>query len=60
LLALALSFLSFSMAFDLFDDVLWEMLGHWQFFWEDGAKLVGISLWATYFMGLARHALSRP
>lgn len=60
LLALALAFLGISMAFDLFDDVLGEMLGDWQFFWEDGAKLVGISLWATYFMGLARHALSRP
>jgi hypothetical protein len=60
LLALALGFLGFSMAFDVFDDPLWELLGDWQFFWEDGAKLIGISLWATYFMSLARHALSRP
>lgn len=60
LLASALFFLGLSMGFDLFDKPLWELLGDWQFFWEDGAKLVGISLWATYFMGLARHALSRP
>lgn len=59
LLAAALSFLSISMAFDLFDGALLRLLGPWEFFWEDGAKLIGISLWATYFIGLARHALSR-
>lgn len=58
LLASALVFLSTSMAFDLFDKPLGEMLGEWQFFWEDGAKLLGISLWATYFIGHARHALT--
>lgn len=57
MLALALAFLGTSMAFDLFDDPLWDILGEWQFFWEDGAKLVGFSFWATYFIGHARHAL---
>lgn len=58
LLASALAFLGTSMTFDLFDRQLGAMLGEWQFFWEDGAKLVGFSLWATYFIGYARHALT--
>lgn len=57
LLAAALSFLGVSMAFDLFDGALLKMLGEWEFFWEDGAKLIGISLWATYFMSLAQRTL---
>jgi len=59
LLASALFFLGFSMAFDLFDEALLKMLSHWQYFWEDSAKLVGISVWATYFMGLAKRTLSQ-
>ena len=42
------------MAFDVFDDMLLKMLHQWQFFWEDSAKFVGISLWATYFIAMAR------
>ena len=30
------------------------LLGEWQYFWEDGAKLMGISLWATYHITLAQ------
>ncbi len=59
LLAAALSLLSISMAFDIFDKMLLQILHQWQFFWEDSAKLVGISLWATYFIGLAQRTLSR-
>lgn len=47
------------MAFDLFDKMLIEILHQWQFFWEDSAKFLGISLWATYFIGLAQRTLSR-
>jgi hypothetical protein len=59
LLALALFFLASSMAMDLFDVLLLDMLGQWQFFWEDGAKLLGIALWGTYFIGLALRALAQ-
>lgn len=59
LLAAALFLLSISMAFDLFDQMLLRLLHQWQFFWEDSAKFVGISLWATYFIGMAQRALSR-
>jgi hypothetical protein len=59
LLAAALFLLSLSMAFDLFDEMLVKILHQWQFFWEDSAKFVGISLWATYFIGLAQRTLSR-
>jgi hypothetical protein len=51
LLAAALFFLSLSLAMDLFDGMLLKILPQWQFFWEDGAKFIGISLWATLFHG---------
>jgi hypothetical protein len=60
LLAAALGFLGFSMGFDVVEGVFGRVFGVWQFFWEDGAKLVGISLWATYFIGLAQRTLSSP
>ena len=59
LLAAALFFLSISMASDIFDKMLLSILHQWQFFWEDSAKFVGISLWATYFIGMAQRTLSR-
>lgn len=59
LLAMALVFLSLSMASDLIDEMLVRVLGAWQFFWEDAAKLVGISLWATYFISLSQRMLAR-
>jgi hypothetical protein len=60
LLAAALFFLGGSVAIDLFDEALQKTWHHWQYFVEDGAKFVGISFWATYFIGLAQHALARP
>ena len=57
LLAAALFFLSLSMAIDVFDAMLVKILHQWQFFWEDSAKFLGISLWATYFLSLARRKL---
>lgn len=57
LLAAALFFLALSMSFDLFDELLLQVFKNWQFFWEDAAKFLGISLWATYFMSLAQRAL---
>jgi hypothetical protein len=60
LLGAALVFLSTSVALDLFDKPLFERLGEWQFFWEDGAKFLGICLWATYFIALSQQAVLRP
>lgn len=60
LLGAALSFLSASIALDVFDDPLYDMLGEWQFFWEDGAKFFGICLWATYFIALSQHTILLP
>jgi hypothetical protein len=57
LLAAALFFLGLSMGFDVFDLTLLAILQEWQFFWEDSAKLLGISLWATYFLSLSRREL---
>jgi hypothetical protein len=59
LLATALFFLSASVALDLFDEPLYHKLGHWQYFWEDGAKFLGICLWATYFIGSSHRAVVR-
>lgn len=59
MLAAALFFLGTSMGIDLFDAELQKIWHQWQFFVEDSAKFVGISLWATYFIGLARHTLAR-
>jgi hypothetical protein len=46
-----------SLAFDIFDVQLVALLDEWQYFWEDGAKLMGISLWATYHIALAQREL---
>jgi hypothetical protein len=59
LLGAALSCLALSIGFDLFDDALLQLLKYWQFFWEDAAKLVGFSLWATYFISLSHRVLSQ-
>lgn len=57
LLAAALLSLGASLAFDIFDVQLVALLDEWQYFWEDGAKLMGISLWATYHIALAQREL---
>jgi hypothetical protein len=57
LLLSALACLAFSIACDVFDTLLLSLLRRWEFLLEDGAKLVGISLWATYFMAMARNTL---
>jgi len=49
-LLLALGFLATSVVIDvILEPWLWR-LGHWTFFFEDGAKWLGIAFWCSYYV----------
>ncbi|MGI6386716.1 MAG: hypothetical protein ACOX2W_06175 [Desulfomonilia bacterium] len=33
-------------------------IGHWEYFLEDGAKLLGIACWCSYIAGTSRQLLA--
>ena len=50
-LLLALGLLASSVIIDMFQDEQWMLqLGQWSFFFEDGAKWLGIASWCSYFV----------
>jgi hypothetical protein len=54
LLALALAWLSVSVALDTVLEQQMFRYGDWMYFWEDGAKWLGLVAWAAYWVGTAR------
>jgi hypothetical protein len=57
-LLLALVFLGFSVVIDaILPPELWRLLGHWEYFIEDGAKWLGIVAWCSYFVNTSHQFL---
>lgn len=56
-LLLALGFLATSVATDaILEPWLWR-LGHWEYFFEDGAKWLGIASWCSYYVHTSHQLL---
>jgi hypothetical protein len=52
ILLLALGFFAASVATDvILEPWLIMRIGHWEYFLEDGAKLLGIACWCSYLAG---------
>jgi hypothetical protein len=49
-LFLALGFLTISVFIDVICEPWLRQLGHWTFFFEDGAKWLGIAFWCSYYV----------
>jgi hypothetical protein len=49
-LLLALGFLTTSVFIDVILEPWLRQLGHWTFFFEDGAKWLGIAFWCSYYV----------
>ena len=57
ILLLALSFLCISVIIDtILQPWLWR-IGHWEFFFEDGAKWLGICCWCSYYVSTCHQSL---
>ncbi|WP_351077831.1 hypothetical protein, partial [Shewanella sp. CAL98-MNA-CIBAN-0140] len=53
-----LVFLGFSVVIDaILPPELWRLLGHWEYFIEDGAKWLGIVAWCSYFVNTSHQFL---
>lgn len=60
LLALAVAFLSVSVVIDaMLSPFLWR-LGHWEYFFEDGAKWLGIASWCSYYVDTSYGLFAEP
>ena len=64
LLVLAFAFLATSVAIDEITEMLALRLGDWEYFFEDGAKWLGIACWCGYYLDTAQlllwRSFSRP
>jgi hypothetical protein len=57
-LLLALVFLATSVVIDAFlEPWLLQRIGHWEYFFEDGAKWLGIASWCSYYVGASHQFL---
>jgi hypothetical protein len=60
-LALAVGLLGASAAIDTLRDTLpwrWATIGGWEYFFEDGAKWLGIALWCSYHVRTAHQVMA--
>ncbi len=59
ILLLALGFFAASVAIDVvLEPWLIQEIGHWEYFLEDGAKLLGIACWCSYLAGTSHQLLA--
>ncbi|OXU14750.1 hypothetical protein [Sedimentisphaera salicampi] len=56
-LFLSLGFLAASAVIDVIVELLFGHIGQWMFFFEDGAKWLGIAFWCSYFLHTSYHLL---
>lgn len=56
-LSLALGFLATSVVMDAILEPWSRRLGHWEYFFEDGAKWLGIASWCSYYVRTSHQLL---
>jgi hypothetical protein len=56
-LLLALVFLATSVVVDAIHEPWLRRLGHWEYFFEDGTKWLGIASWCSYYVGTSHQFL---